>query len=121
MLIFIQTSNFIIKCNRTRIEKYIFLNLKISFIFEFKNIFNKYLLNYCKIKNSIFLKNFLLYIYSYWIVLTTYKDTFLVQIIENSFRFSVAVEEILQEVCLLEFVSSIFTMCLPEYYCIVVC
>ncbi|XP_012214673.1 odorant receptor 4-like [Linepithema humile] len=34
-------------------------------------------------------------------------------------RFSVAVEEILQEVCLLEFVSSIFTMCLPEYYCIV--
>ncbi|KAL6259085.1 hypothetical protein P5V15_009007 [Pogonomyrmex californicus] len=34
-------------------------------------------------------------------------------------RFSTAVEEILQEVCLLEFASSIFTMCLPEYYCIV--
>ncbi|XP_036147230.1 odorant receptor 85b isoform X1 [Monomorium pharaonis] len=34
-------------------------------------------------------------------------------------RFSAAVEEILQEVCLLEFTSSIFTMCLPEYYCIV--
>ncbi|XP_039304866.1 odorant receptor 13a isoform X2 [Solenopsis invicta] len=34
-------------------------------------------------------------------------------------RFSAAVEEILQEVCLLEFASSIFTMCLPEYYCIV--
>ncbi|KAF3054493.1 Odorant receptor 142 [Nylanderia fulva] len=34
-------------------------------------------------------------------------------------RFCAAVEEILQEVCLLEFASSIFTMCLPEYYCIV--
>ncbi|XP_018312501.1 LOW QUALITY PROTEIN: uncharacterized protein [Mycetomoellerius zeteki] len=34
-------------------------------------------------------------------------------------RFSAAVEGILQEVCLLEFASSIFTMCLPEYYCIV--
>ncbi|XP_072747235.1 uncharacterized protein [Anoplolepis gracilipes] len=34
-------------------------------------------------------------------------------------RFCTAVEEILQEVCLLEFASSIFTMCLPEYYCIV--
>lgn len=36
------------------------------------------------------------------------------------FRYSAVVEEILQEVCLLEFVSSVFTMCLPEYYCIVV-
>ncbi|KAL6259086.1 hypothetical protein P5V15_009008 [Pogonomyrmex californicus] len=34
-------------------------------------------------------------------------------------RFSAAVQEVLQEVCLLEFASSIFTMCLPEYYCIV--
>ncbi|XP_020295557.1 odorant receptor 4-like [Pseudomyrmex gracilis] len=34
-------------------------------------------------------------------------------------RFSAAVEDILQEVCLLEFASSVFTMCLPEYYCIV--
>lgn len=36
------------------------------------------------------------------------------------FRFCTLVNEILQEVCLLEFASSIFTMCLPEYYCIVV-
>lgn len=36
------------------------------------------------------------------------------------FRFCALVNEILQEVCLLEFASSIFTMCLPEYYCIVV-
>lgn len=35
-------------------------------------------------------------------------------------RFAALVDEILQEVCLLEFASSIFTMCLPEYYCIVV-
>ncbi|KAL6426526.1 hypothetical protein ACFW04_009152 [Cataglyphis niger] len=34
-------------------------------------------------------------------------------------RFCTLVNEILQEVCLLEFASSIFTMCLPEYYCIV--
>ncbi|XP_019699227.1 odorant receptor 4-like [Harpegnathos saltator] len=34
-------------------------------------------------------------------------------------RFAALVEEILQEVCLLEFASSIFTMCLPEYFCIV--
>ncbi|EZA52115.1 ObirOr5-L35 [Ooceraea biroi] len=34
-------------------------------------------------------------------------------------RFSAAVRELLQELCLLEFASSVFTMCLPEYYCIV--
>ncbi|XP_032669637.1 odorant receptor 4-like isoform X2 [Odontomachus brunneus] len=34
-------------------------------------------------------------------------------------RFAILVDEILQEVCLLEFASSIFTMCLPEYFCIV--
>ncbi|XP_014476876.1 PREDICTED: odorant receptor 4-like [Dinoponera quadriceps] len=34
-------------------------------------------------------------------------------------RFAALVDEILQEVCLLEFISSVFTMCLPEYFCIV--
>ncbi|XP_039304862.1 odorant receptor 4 isoform X2 [Solenopsis invicta] len=34
-------------------------------------------------------------------------------------RFSVVVEEILQEVCLVEFSSSVCTICLLEYYCIV--
>jgi len=30
------------------------------------------------------------------------------------------VEEVLQEVCLVEFTSSVCTICLLEYYCIVV-
>ncbi|XP_071641238.1 uncharacterized protein [Temnothorax longispinosus] len=34
-------------------------------------------------------------------------------------RFSAVVEEILQEVCLVEFTSSVCTICLLEYYCIV--
>ncbi|XP_036147231.1 odorant receptor 13a isoform X2 [Monomorium pharaonis] len=34
-------------------------------------------------------------------------------------RFSAVIEEILQEVCLVEFSSSVCTICLLEYYCIV--
>ncbi|XP_012063216.1 PREDICTED: odorant receptor 43a-like [Atta cephalotes] len=34
-------------------------------------------------------------------------------------RFSAVVEEVLQEVCLVEFTSSVCTICLLEYYCIV--
>ncbi|KAL0117015.1 hypothetical protein PUN28_010111 [Cardiocondyla obscurior] len=34
-------------------------------------------------------------------------------------RFSAVVEEILQEVCLVEFSTSVCTICLLEYYCIV--
>ncbi|XP_011644861.1 odorant receptor 43a-like isoform X1 [Pogonomyrmex barbatus] len=34
-------------------------------------------------------------------------------------RFSTVVEEVLQEVCLVEFASSVCTICLLEYYCIV--
>ncbi|XP_025158794.1 odorant receptor 4 isoform X2 [Harpegnathos saltator] len=34
-------------------------------------------------------------------------------------RFSAFVEEILQEICFLEFISSLFTICLLEYFCMV--
>ncbi|XP_020295550.1 odorant receptor 4-like [Pseudomyrmex gracilis] len=34
-------------------------------------------------------------------------------------RFAAAVEEVLQEVCVVEFASSVCTICLLEYYCIV--
>ncbi|XP_036147232.1 odorant receptor 43a [Monomorium pharaonis] len=34
-------------------------------------------------------------------------------------RFAAVVEEVLQEVCLVEFTSSVCTICLLEYYCIV--
>ncbi|KAH0951225.1 OrL18 [Eciton burchellii] len=34
-------------------------------------------------------------------------------------RFSAAIDNILQEICLLEIIGSVFTMCLPEYYCMV--
>ncbi|KAF3054496.1 Odorant receptor 102 [Nylanderia fulva] len=34
-------------------------------------------------------------------------------------RFAIVVEEVLQEVCLVEFTSSVCTICLLEYYCIV--
>lgn len=47
-------------------------------------------------------------------------SSFLVQARVIYYRFSAVVEEILQEVCLVEFTSSVCTICLLEYYCIVV-
>lgn len=49
-----------------------------------------------------------------------YCDFFFIKTRITSYRFTAVVEEVLQEVCLVEFASSVCTICLLEYYCIVV-